>query len=88
MKSNRGVSFSTRSTPSEANSHPEVVKAEVHFPTQMVVHDQAILVLLVAKSWLLQVRGTNQQTHHLLQWVLQPRVVEFNASSVEVVVML
>ena len=72
----------------EANSHQEVVQAEVQFPTQVVVHDQAILVLLVAKSWLLQVRGTNQQTHHLFQWVLQPRVVEFNASSVEAVVML
>ena len=72
----------------EANSHQEVVQAEVQFPTQVVVHDQAILVLLVAKSWLLQVRGTNQQSRHLLQWVVQPRVVEFNASSVEVVVML
>jgi hypothetical protein len=45
-------------------------------------------VLLVVKCWLLQVRGTKQQTHHLFQWVLQPRVVEFNASSVEVMVML
>ena len=72
----------------EANSHQEAVQVEVQSQTQVVVHDQAILVLLVAKSWLLQVRGTNQQTHHLSQWVLQPRVVEFNASSVEVVDML
>ena len=68
----------------EVNLHPKEVEVKVHFPAQTVVHDLATLVLLVAKSWLLKMRNSNQQT----QWVLPARVVEFSASSVVVVVML
>ena len=51
----------------EANLHQEVMQAEAPSPTQMVVHIQIPVVFLVAKIWLLQVRRTNLQVHHLPQ---------------------
>src|SRR6266540_2199227 len=51
----------------EANLHQEVMQAEAPSPAQMVVHIQMPVVFLVAKSWMLQVRRTNLQVHHLAQ---------------------
>jgi len=46
MRCNREVSFSTRSTPKGRKLTPRKVQAEVQFLGQVVVHDQAIMVLL------------------------------------------
>jgi hypothetical protein len=71
----------------QANLHQEVLVKALS-TTQVVVHIQMLKVLLKEKNLLLQVRRINPRIHHLPQWDLLPRVVEFNDLSVDVVDML
>jgi hypothetical protein len=72
----------------QASLHQEPMQNEVQIPTQVEAYVQLLWATLVANSWLHILRGVNLQHHHLHQWLLQQKIVEFNASSVEVVVML
>ena len=72
----------------EVNLHQETMQIEVQSPTQAVGYVLVLMVLPVGKNWLIKVRKANLQCHHLHQWLLQQKLVEFSVSSVDVVVML
>jgi hypothetical protein len=77
-----------RASPSGSNLHQFLMQIEAQIPTQVEAYVQLLRVTLVAKSWLLKVRRVNLQHQELHRWLLQQEVVEFNALSVEAVIIL
>ena len=87
MKSNRGT-FSTNGTPSGGKFTPRANANRGAITNSSSGLRSSAYGASSGKELAVQSEKANLQYHHLPQWLLQQKLVEFSVSSVEVVVML